>query len=113
MLPPIAFLIAFANLNLMFRGPTVFVGTNGSLLANVCAVIASASSMIVLAKYRGYRTAIRLNVVAALLGAVEFVVVASNDWHAYPSEIIAILSAAVCGATVPLLLRSKRRSTIH
>jgi hypothetical protein len=93
----------------MFRGPAVFVGTNGSLLASVCAVIASASSIIVLANYRGYRTAVALNVVAALLGAAEFALVASKDWHARPSEILAILSAAVCGATVPHLLRSEGR----
>jgi len=72
MLPTIAFLIAFSNLNLVFRAPPVFVGTNGSPLSSVCAVIASVFSMIALAKYRGYRTAIRLNGVGALLGAVEF-----------------------------------------
>jgi hypothetical protein len=76
-------------------------------------MIASVSSMIALEKYRGYRTAIALNVVTALLGTVEFAVVASNDWHARPSEFLAILSAAVCGATVPLLFRSERRRTIQ
>jgi hypothetical protein len=46
------------------------------------------------------------------LGAVEFAVVASNDWHPRPADILAILSAAVCGTTVPHLLRSEGRRKI-
>jgi Ca2+/Na+ antiporter len=114
MLPTMAFLIAFSNVNLIFRTPDVALGTNGSLLASVCAVIASVSGVIALARHRGYRTAIALNVMAALLGVLQFSVAASNyDGHPRPADILAILSAAACGATVPLLLRSKRRRTIH
>jgi hypothetical protein len=80
-------------------------GTNGSWLASVGALIASASSGFALASRRGYRTSVALNVVAALLGAVDMV--ASNDWHR-PADILAILSAAACGASIPNLLRRRR-----
>jgi hypothetical protein len=111
-LPALAFLIAFSNVSLIFAAPDAVMGTNGSLLTSAGAVIASASSWIALGSHRGYRTSIALNVVAALLGAVDIAVVASNDWHPRPADILAILSAAACGASVPHLLQSKRRRTI-
>jgi Ca2+/Na+ antiporter len=114
MLPLVAFLVAFSNVNLILRAPDVAMGTYGSLLASVCAVVASVSGVIALGGHRAYRTAIALNMVAALLGAMNVLAAASNyDGHPQPANILAILSAAACGATVPLLLRSKRRRTIH
>jgi len=44
-------------------------------------------------------------VVAALLGAVNML--AKDDWHR-PADILAILSAAACGASIPKLLRRRR-----
>jgi hypothetical protein len=46
--------------------------------------------------------------VATLLGAMNFLAAASK-YDGHLANILATLSAAACGATVPLLLRSKRR----
>jgi len=108
MLPALAFLIAISNVNLIFTVPDAVMGTNGSLLTSAGALIASASSGIALGSRRGYRTSIALNVVAALLGAVDIAVVASNDWHPRPADILAILGAAACGVSIPKLLRRRR-----
>jgi uncharacterized membrane protein YeaQ/YmgE (transglycosylase-associated protein family) len=112
--PATALWIAFLNLNLMFGplGGVFFIATNGSLLSTVCAGIASGVSMTVLATHRGYRTAIVLNAVATLVGAVHLAVLVT-DFGRHPpgADILAVLSAAVCGATIPLnLLRSERRT---
>ena len=113
-LPVIAFVIAFSNINLIFGAPDVAMGTNGSLLASVCAVIASVSGVIALGRHRTYRTAIALNVVAALVGTMDLLAAADNyDGHPRPADILAILSAAACGATVPLLLSSGRSRTVN
>src|SRR5262245_23689147 len=105
MLPTIAFLIAFLNLNFIFTVLDAVMATKVSLLTRSVALIASASSAIALGCRRGYRTSVTLNVVAALLGAVNML--ASNDWHR-PADILAILSAVACGASVRTLLRRRR-----
>jgi len=105
MLPTIAFLIAFLNLNFIFTVPDAVMATYGSVLTSLGALIASASSGLALASRRGYRTSVALNVVAALLGAVNML--AKDDWHR-PADILAILSAAACGASIRKLLRRRR-----
>ena len=112
--PFIAFVIASLNANLMLNAPDEAMGaTYGSLLATVCSVVASVSGVIALGTHRAYRTAIVLNTAATLLGAMNFLAAAIKyDGHPRPATILATLSAAACGATVPLLLRSKRRRTL-
>jgi integral membrane sensor domain MASE1 len=109
----IAFLIALSNVTLIGTAPDVAMGTNGSLLASVCAVIASASGVLALGRHREYyRTAIALNIVAALLGAIDLTAAASKyQGHPRLADILVILSTVACGATVPLLLRRLRNTT--
>jgi hypothetical protein len=76
------------------------------------AALASGVSMIVLPKHRWYGVAIGLNIVAALLGALSVAMLfTARDGHPPAADLLAILSAAICGATIPLGLSEGRQNS--